>query len=136
MIQIQSYEELLWKFIKFGIIGFSGLIVDFGVTYFCKEKIKIQKYISNAIGFTTAASSNYFFNRIWTFQSNNPRILMEYSSFLVISTIGLGINSFVLWLLVSRFKQHFYLSKLGAIAITTFWNFTANYLYTFNYLRS
>jgi putative flippase GtrA len=135
MIPTQSYQEILWKFIKFGIIGFSGLIIDFGVTYFCKEKVKIQKYISNAIGFTTAASSNYFFNRIWTFQSDNPRILSEYSSFLVISTIGLEINSLILWLLVSRFKQNFYLSKLIAIIVTTVWNFTANYLYTFNYLR-
>jgi len=136
MIQIQLYEELFWKFLKFGIVGFSGLLVDFGITYFFKEKIKMQKYISNAIGFTTAASSNYFFNRIWTFQSNNPRILIEYSNFLLVSIIGLGINSLVLWLLVSRFKQHFYLSKLIAIIITIFWNFTANYLYTFNYILS
>ena len=30
------------KFIKFGIVGFSGLIIDFLVTYVCKEKIKIH----------------------------------------------------------------------------------------------
>src|SRR3989304_777808 len=113
MLQIQLSKELLWKFLKFGVIGFSGLIIDFGITYYCKEKLKIQKYVSNALGFTAAASSNYFFNRIWTFQSSNPRILMEYSSFLFISIIGLGINSLVLYLLVSRFRRHFYLSKLA-----------------------
>jgi putative flippase GtrA len=136
MLRIQLSKELLWKFLKFGVIGFSGLIIDFGITYFCKEKLKIQKYVSNALGFTAAASSNYFFNRIWTFQSSNPRILMEYSSFLFVSIIGLGINSLVLYLLVSRYKRHFYLSKLAAILVTTFWNFAANYLYTFNHLRS
>ena len=135
MLQIQLSRELLWKFLKFGVVGFSGLVIDFGITYFCKEKIKIQKYVSNALGFTTAASSNYLFNRLWTFQSSNPRILIEYSSFLFISVIGLGINSLVLYILVSRYKRHFYLSKLIAVIITTFWNFIANYLYTFNHIR-
>ncbi|MFH1320909.1 MAG: GtrA family protein [Bacteroidota bacterium] len=122
---------LLLKLLKFCIVGFSGLIIDFGITYYLKEKIRIQKYIANAIGFTVAASSNYFLNRIWTFHSTNPRIFTEYSTFIIISLIGLGINSLILWVLVSKFKQHFYLSKLIAIIITTFWNFIANLLYTF-----
>jgi len=60
-----------WKFIKFGVVGFSGVIVDFGFTYICKE-----------------------------------------------------------WL-VSKYKKHFYLSKLFAIAVVTIWNFLANYFITF-----
>lgn len=123
--------EFIWKFIKFGIVGFSGLIVDFGITYICKEKIRIQKYISNAIGFTVAASTNYIFNRIWTFQSHNPQIALEYSQFLIISLIGLGINTLILWLIVSKLKKNFYLSKLFAIAVVTIWNFLANAFITF-----
>ncbi len=124
--------ELFFKLIKFIVVGFSGLIIDFGITYLLKEKLKILKYVANAIGFTVAASSNYFLNRIWTFQSTNPEIFIEYSNFIIVSAIGLGINSLVLWMLHSLFKQHFYLSKLIAIAVTTFWNFFANLLYTFS----
>lgn len=123
--------EFLWKFIKFGVVGFSGVFVDFGITYLCKEWLKIQKYVANGIGFTVAATSNYILNRIWTFHSHDPRIALEYSQFLVISLIGLAINTLVLWILVSRYKKHFYLSKLFAIAVVTIWNFLANYFITF-----
>ncbi len=124
-------KAFLWKFLKFAIVGFSGLIVDFGITYVCKELLKIQKYISNSIGFTAAASSNYVLNRIWTFQSKDPEIMIEYSEFLIISLIGLGINNFILWLIITKFKLNFYLSKLFAIGVVTVWNFLANYFITF-----
>ncbi|MCD4697801.1 MAG: GtrA family protein [Bacteroidales bacterium] len=121
----------IWKFLKFGIVGFSGLFVDFGITYLCKEKLNVPKYLANAIGFCIAASTNYIFNRIWTFHSNDPEVLLEYSQFFAISLIGLAINTMVLWVLVSRYKKHFYLSKLFAIAVVTIWNFLANYFITF-----
>lgn len=124
-------KEFLSKFIKFGIVGFSGLFVDFGITFLCKEKIRIEKYISNGIGFTLAATSNYFLNRWWTFQSQNPEIFIEYGKFILVSLIGLIINTSILWLLVSKFKKHFYLSKVFAIAIVTVWNFLANLWFTF-----
>jgi len=123
--------EVLLKFMKFGAVGISGLFVDFGITFLCKEIIKIPKYISNAIGFTMAASTNYLLNRIWTFQSQDPGIALEFSKFFIVSLIGLGINTLILWLLVSKFKMNFYLSKLFAIAVVMIWNFLANLLYTF-----
>jgi putative flippase GtrA len=124
--------NLFLKFIKFGAVGFTGMLIDFGITYLLKEKCKVQKYVANATGFITAASTNYIFNRVWTYHSTNPRIMYEYSTFIIISLIGLGINSLVLWLLVSRYKKHFYLAKLIAIGITTIWNFAANTIVTFS----
>lgn len=78
-----------------------------------------------------AASSNYFLNRIWTFESTNPNIALEYTEFIVISFIGLVINTVILYLLVSKLKMNFYLSKVFAIAVVTLWNFFANLLVTF-----
>ena len=120
------------KFIKFCLVGASGVILDFGVTYLLKEKFKIQKYIANACGFIIAASSNYALNRVWTFQSQNSNIINEYGHFILISIIGLGINTLILWALVSKWKKNFYTSKIIAVIITTFWNFLANILFTFN----
>ena len=125
-------KDFLIKFLKFGLVGFSGIFIDFGITWFTQEILKIQKYIANAIGFTTAATSNYILNRIWTFESTNPRVMVEYTEFIVISTIGLGINTLVLWLLVSKLRMNFYLAKLFAIAVVTLWNFFANAFITFN----
>ena len=124
-------RELINKFIKFGVVGASGVIVDFSFTFLGKEIIKIPKYIANAIGFTIAASTNYVLNRIWTFHSQNPEIAIEYSKFLLISLIGLGINTFILWTLVSKMKWNFYVSKLFAIGVVTLWNFIFNMIFTF-----
>jgi putative flippase GtrA len=125
-------KAFILKFFKFGIVGGSGVLVDFGTTYVCKEWIKIPKYISNAIGFTTAATWNYIFNRIWTFESHDPHITYEFLRFFGVSFVGLGINTFILWLLVSKFKKRFYLSKLFAIAVVMIWNFLMNLLVTFH----
>ncbi len=124
-------KVFLLKFIKFCLVGFSGVFVDFGTTYFLKEVMKVQKYIANAIGFTLAASTNYFLNRIWTFNSHNPHIVQEFSRFFIIALIGLGINSAIIWLLNGKFRINFYLSKLVATLIVTLWNFLINAYFTF-----
>lgn len=126
---------MILKFIKFSIVGFSGMFVDFGITYLAKEIIKINKYLANSIGFMFAASSNYILNRIWTFESHNPDISFEYMSFIVISLVGLLINNTALFLIEKRFKLNFYLAKLFAIGITTIWNFAANNYITFSLLE-
>ena len=124
--------SFILKFLKFAAVGFSGLLVDYAFTYIFKEWLKVQKYVANSIGFTIAASSNYLLNRVWTFESNNPDIAMEYSEFLIISIIGLGLNNLILWLIVKRFKTNFYLAKFFAIIVVTLWNFLANFFITFN----
>lgn len=126
-------REMFLKFLKFGCVGLSGVIVDFSITWICKEMLKVPKYLANALGFTIAATSNYFLNRIWTFQSHNPQIGIEYSKFFIISLVGLGINTLILWLLVSKFRQRFYLSKLFAIGVVTLWNFFMNWIFTFTH---
>ena len=63
MIKLSEFFSgaFLLKFIKFCLVGFSGVFVDFGFTFLFKEVFKVQKYVANAIGFTIAATSNYFF---------------------------------------------------------------------------
>ena len=119
------------KFLKFAVVGFSGVFVDFGITYLFKEIIKINKYVSNAIGFVCAATSNYILNRIWTFESENASIATEYGKFMLVSVIGLGINSLTLYILTDKLKWNFYLSKIFAIGMATLWNFFANLMFTF-----
>ncbi|NQV01453.1 MAG: GtrA family protein [Bacteroidia bacterium] len=123
--------SFLLKFVKFGIVGFSGVIVDFSITFVCKEYLKIQKYIANAIGFTIAAITNYFLNRVWTFESTNPNVILEFTRFFVIALIGLGINSTIVWAMTGKLKVNFYISKLVATIVVTAWNFLINAYYTF-----
>jgi putative flippase GtrA len=119
------------KFIKFCIIGFSGMLVDFGLTWLLKEKWHINKYIANSSGFIAAASSNYLLNRIWTFESHSPQIIAEYLSFLAISIVGLALNNLIIWILSDKLKGNFYVSKIIATGIVTLWNFGMNARFTF-----
>ena len=123
---------LLIKLIKFCIVGFSGLILDFVTTWILKEKIKINKYLSNSIGFLIAATSNYIINRVWTFNSLNSNLIEEYSIFIFISSIGLLINNTILFITHDKLYFKFYTAKVIAIIVTTIWNFTGNYFYTFS----
>ncbi|HAM11333.1 MAG: glycosyl transferase family 2 [Bacteroidetes bacterium GWF2_41_9] len=122
---------MISKFLKFCVVGSSGMVIDFGTTWLLKERIKINKYAANSTGFILAASSNYFLNRIWTFQNHDPAIATQYISFILISVVGLGINNLVIYLLNDRLRYNFYLSKLFAIAVVTIWNFLMNFIITF-----
>ena len=124
--------DFIFKFLKFGVVGILGMAVDFLITWLCKEKLQFDKYISNSIGFIIAATSNYFFNRVWTFQSTNNQIVKEYSSFLLISIFGLGLNNLIIYVVHEKMKFNFYLAKVIATGIVVLWNFFANYFFTFN----
>ncbi|MBK7938403.1 MAG: GtrA family protein [Lewinellaceae bacterium] len=125
-------SELVLKFLKFGIVGASGVGVDFGITWLCKEKLRFNKYVANSTGFLCAVLSNYILNRVWTFHSQDPSIATQFSKFLLASLIGLAINNSIIYLLNERYKVNFYTSKLVATAVVTLWNFWANYTFTFH----
>lgn len=131
MLKIELSRELLLKFLKFGAVGFSGVFVNFGITYICKEWLKLNKYLSNIFGFVLAATTNYILNRLWTFQSSNPQIGTEYAKYFVIALIGLGIDTTTVWLLNGKLKWNFYLSKVFAVGASMLWNFFGNLLFTF-----
>ncbi len=122
----------LMKLIKFGVVGISGMIIDFGVTWLFKEQIRVKKYIANSTGFTLAATSNYFLNRIWTFNSSNPHIITQFFKFLIISVLGLILNNLIIFFFTDfKFRINFYVSKVIATILVFFWNFLMNYFFTF-----
>ena len=119
------------QFIKFCVGGGTGVVVDFGITFLFKEKLKLNKYIANSLGFMAAASTNYLLNRWWTFRSHDPEVAQQYVQFVGISAIGLILNNIIIYLLNDKARLNFYLSKLIAIGLVTLWNFFMNYYFTF-----
>jgi putative flippase GtrA len=122
---------LIGKILRFAVVGLAGTAIDFGFTFLCKEILKINKFVSNAIGFIFAATFCYFLNKYWTYQSQSALAWREYMVFIAVSLVGLGINSAVLYLLNEKAKMNFYLSKCFAIGMAAVWNFIANLLITF-----
>jgi putative flippase GtrA len=129
-------RELVLKFLKFGVVGASGMAVHGGLLFLLKEVVNLNPFVANTIGFIAAASSNYFLNRIWTFRSKEKQVGVEYVKFIIVSVIGLGINTGSLWLLNTLLPQwaadwRFYILWVVAVGITTLWNFFGNLLFTF-----
>ena len=134
-------RPLITRFIKFGIVGASGAVIDFGLTALCKGIFGVPELLANAIGFTLAATSNYFLNRVWTWRSKDKDVGTEYVKFFAVSLIGLGLNSLIVFLLkdisiVPRFVEttldwDFWVAKIIATAVVTMWNFVANNFFTF-----
>ena len=141
-----KYKSLITKFAKFGVVGASGAVIDFGLTALCKGILGIPELLANAIGFTIAASSNYFLNRVWTWKSTSKEVGIEYAKFFFVSLIGLGLNSLIVFLLkdtsiVPRFVDttldwDFWVAKVIATAIVMAWNFLANNFFTFRKKQS
>lgn len=124
-------SDLIDKLLKFCIVGTSGVILDFGVTYICKEWFRVNKYLSNSIGFVLSTTSNYIFNRNWTFHSSNPDVTMQYVKFMCIAAVGLLLSNTIIYLLNDRMKLNFYISKVISLIAIMSWNFLMNYLFTF-----
>ena len=134
-------KPLINKFFRFGVVGASGAVIDFGLTALCKGIFGIPELLANAIGFTVAATSNYYLNRVWTWKSTSKEVGVEYAKFFIVSLIGLGINSLIVFLLkdiciVPRFVDttldwNFWVAKIIATAVVMVWNFLVNNFFTF-----
>lgn len=131
-------SSLVEKFVKFGVVGFSGMVVDYGVLLLLKEVVGLKSFLAVAAAFAAAASSNYCLNRVWTFRSKNKQVGREYLCFICVSIVGLGITELTIWicgLLLPMWMTdwRFYALKFAAIVATTLWNFVGNLLFTFRH---
>ncbi len=125
-------EAIVYKLLKFMLIGIGGTSIDFGITYLLKEKVKLNKYIANSIGYVSAATSNYIFTRMWAFENTNPDILTQYLIFVTISLIGLALMNLFIWIFHEKFKMNFYAAKVVALLMVLIWTFSAHYTITFS----
>lgn len=127
--------------LRFGVVGFSGFLIDFSVTGALYELFGWSILIATGFGFCFGATSNYILNRKWTWRSKNPNIWGEFVKFFCVSLIGLGIHYVVLigclelpFLAFDLFGfaiNNDWTGKLIATAVVMVWNFTANNFYTF-----
>lgn len=119
----EELTSLFTKLLKFGVVGFSGLILDFGITYLFKEKLRVNKYVANGLGFSVAVVSNFILNKWWTFHNTEPNYAPQFLTFVAVAVGGLIINQLILYFLHEKVKLNFYFAKLLAIGVVTLWNF-------------
>lgn len=125
-------KKTFWQFVKFGLVGFLSFLVDAGVYLILTRYLAVFYLLAKMISFVVAATNSYIFNRTWTFRSKNSQIRREFVKFFLISLIGLGINSLIMFLAVDLIKLNDLFGLVIATIITMFWNFTANKLWVFH----
>lgn len=127
--------KTLSEFIKFSLIGCSGMVVDLSFTYVAKDIWLLPFYIARAVGFIFALTSNFLLNRRFTFaKAQEGNVIRQYASFFIVSIFGFLINwsiSVYLYHTVPFFHSHYlivsFIGILGALIV----NFTGNKYITF-----
>jgi putative flippase GtrA len=122
------------QFLKFGVVGTSGLVVNFVVAHVLQKTTTLSWFTDFAIGFMVGGISNYVLNRIWTFGSRrNP--LLEGLQFLVVSAVALLFGRLVFTVAERAAFHHFTTTWLIATLSGTFVNFFLNKYWTFRHLN-
>lgn len=139
-----------YRYIKFGIVGASGTVVNLAVLHFGHEYLfnhieasYNKPYLSLALAITLATLNNFTWNRLWTWsdrvktleaheriQRVGFRVLaVEFGQYVTASAFG-SILQYVLTLLLSD-SMDYRLANVIAIVAASVSNFLANDRWTF-----
>jgi len=137
------------RYLKFGVVGASGTVVNLAVLHFGHEVLFAQieadynkPYFSLALAIAVATVNNFTWNRLWTWSDRVqqlevdevPRVSlrtlgMEFSQYVTASAFGSGLQ-YVLTLLLSG-GMDYRLANIVAILAASVSNFLANDRWTF-----
>ncbi|MBN1372923.1 MAG: GtrA family protein [Anaerolineaceae bacterium] len=138
------------RFLRFAVVGVIGAVVDFGAFNILTGIFKLAAVLSSVLSFTAAVTSNFLWNRFWTYpDSRSKNVSRQVIQFAVVSLIGLGIRTpLFAWLekvLIAFFDKNlpktFFLSPTFAghnialaiaVLVVMMWNFLANRYWTYN----
>jgi dolichol-phosphate mannosyltransferase len=131
---LTGLQEGAIRFLKFGLVGLSGVLVNEGLLWLLTENLGLYYLLSAAIAVETAIITNFILNDIWTFRDRrtpgNRSLLGRGLKFNLVSLGGLGINIAILWTVTEVVGISYLISNLVGIAGATLWNFTINTLWT------
>jgi len=128
---VMANPRFVRQFIKFAVVGAIGTVVDMSILVFLKEIVGLNVYIANGFSFTAAVLNNYTLNSRWTFGDQDKEHGRQLVQFFIVSVIGLGLSSVLLYVFHDLMDLHYLIAKGLAILLVLFWNFTANRLWTF-----
>jgi len=89
----------LERFLKFATVGIVGAIIDFGVLNLLQatvlepsgDNVPIKVGLATGIAFVSAVSSNFTWNRYWTYPDSRSRSLRrQWMQFFLVSSAGLA----------------------------------------------
>jgi dolichol-phosphate mannosyltransferase len=127
----------LWqftRFIRFGLVGLSGIFVDMGFLYWLSDPhtLALPLTRSKILAAELAIVNNFLWNDAWTFkdiaqkQPSKRQKVKRFIKFNLICLAGLVLNVILLNLFFNIFQLNRYIANLLAIGCVTIWNFWLN----------
>jgi len=110
---------LLGQFIRFGVVGTFGFVVDTSVVYTLRDSLGL--YGAGAAAYVVAASANWLLNRVWTFRGRGGGPAhRQWLRFLAANLAGFVLNRGTYGILVSTValcaRQPVFAVAAGSIA--------------------
>ena len=116
-------NKLLNQILKFGLVGGTAFVIDYVLLYLCTEFLHIHYLISSIISFTVSVIFNYILSIKWVFDVKKKQDVKDFVIFIILSVIGLEINSLIMYVMVEKFGVYYMLSKIVSTAVVMVYNF-------------
>jgi dolichol-phosphate mannosyltransferase len=120
-----------WQLLKFGIVGGSGYLINLAVFAILAGSLGVHHMVAAIGAFCVAVTSNFLWNRYWTFGPGESSAGFQAVRFFTISLASLGINLAVLEVLVAGATVGELTAQAIAVAVAMPFNFLGNKLWTF-----
>jgi len=127
-----SNRKLIDEFVKFALVGLSGAIINIAILYWLTEYFGVYYIFSAICAFIIAVTTNFLFNKIWTFKENlTEGFSKKYAQFFSVSLAALAVNILFLYIFTELFGIYYIISQVIAICIALIINFLGNKIWTF-----
>lgn len=120
-----------WQLLKFGLVGGSGYLINLAVFAVLSGNLGVHHAIAAVGAFCVAVSSNFFWNRHWTFRAGHGHAGFQAARFFAVSVGALLINLVVLEALIAGAEMGDLSAQAIAVAVAMPFNFLGNKLWTF-----
>ena len=138
-IRSLTQKDDIRRFVKFCLVGGSGVLVNMFFLWFFTEKAKFYYLISSLIAIEISVLSNYVLNDLWTWYDRGKEGKTEYFKrmlqYHVSSSAAILANLSILWLLTELAHIYYLISNLIGILCGTFLNYFLNDRWTFKHKK-
>jgi putative flippase GtrA len=117
--------------LKFGIVGGSGYLINLAVFALLANGLDVHHAIAAVGAFCVAVSSNFFWNRHWTFEPGDGHPAFQAARFFAVSVASLLINLAALEIILRGTSLGVLTAQAIAVAVAMPFNFVGNRLWTF-----
>ena len=144
LVSLLKKNKTVEQFAKFVVVGVLNTGVDFLILNLEMLFTGINQgpgmFAQNAVSFSVATVNSYFLNKKWSFQDKTTKEQgHQFSQFLIVSIVGLIINSSTVYLITSCIDPLFGISptlwanlaKAAATGISLIWNFIGYKFFVF-----